>query len=281
MSSTIKQAIESLKSRIADAYIAIVAKGGTLSLTQDSANLPAAIASIPSGSTQVILDATYGISFYSSNALNNSKASVVQTPKKVIGGAGRREWSSFFEGYWATDFPDCSELDTRDGESFFRFYGASRVSGRSLPKIRISNKCKRIEQMCYSNYSRNAGLDTSEWDCSGVINCKNFVLYSDIQTLIGSHTLQEVEEGQIRAMSGLRISINLGEGKDSMPYSSFLAFALGVADMTGETSPSVTFAAIAWNNMNNDDGTTPDAATIATRQNMIDNILTSKNWIRA
>lgn len=49
MSSTIKQAIEALKSRVADAYTAIVAKGGTLPVTQDSANLPAAIASIPSG----------------------------------------------------------------------------------------------------------------------------------------------------------------------------------------------------------------------------------------
>lgn len=49
MSSTIKQAILSLKSRIADAYTAIVAKGGTPPATQDSANLPTAIASIPSG----------------------------------------------------------------------------------------------------------------------------------------------------------------------------------------------------------------------------------------
>lgn len=49
MSSTLKQALQSLKSRIADAYTAIVAKGGTLPATQDSANLPAAIASIPTG----------------------------------------------------------------------------------------------------------------------------------------------------------------------------------------------------------------------------------------
>ena len=46
MSTTIKQAVEALKSRVADAYTAIVAKGGTLPATQDSASLPAAIASI-------------------------------------------------------------------------------------------------------------------------------------------------------------------------------------------------------------------------------------------
>lgn len=50
MSSTIKQAILALKSRIADAYTAISNKGGTLPATQDSANLATAIASIPSGS---------------------------------------------------------------------------------------------------------------------------------------------------------------------------------------------------------------------------------------
>lgn len=49
MSSTIKQAIQALKGRIADAYTAVSAKGGTLPATQDSTNLPTAIASIPSG----------------------------------------------------------------------------------------------------------------------------------------------------------------------------------------------------------------------------------------
>ena len=49
MSSTIKQAIQALKARVADAFAAVEAKGGTIPATQDSANLPAAIASIPSG----------------------------------------------------------------------------------------------------------------------------------------------------------------------------------------------------------------------------------------
>lgn len=49
MSSTIRQAIEALKGRIADAYTAISAKGGTLPAQQTAANLPDAIASIPEG----------------------------------------------------------------------------------------------------------------------------------------------------------------------------------------------------------------------------------------
>lgn len=49
MNNTIKAAITALKNRIADAYTAVSAKGGTLPATQDSTNLPAAINSIPSG----------------------------------------------------------------------------------------------------------------------------------------------------------------------------------------------------------------------------------------
>lgn len=49
MSSTLKQALQALKARVADAFAAIEAKGGTLPATQDTANLPAAIASIPAG----------------------------------------------------------------------------------------------------------------------------------------------------------------------------------------------------------------------------------------
>lgn len=52
MSSTIKQAIEGLNTRIAGAYAEVSAKGGTLPATQDSANLPSAIASIPSGGNE-------------------------------------------------------------------------------------------------------------------------------------------------------------------------------------------------------------------------------------
>lgn len=47
MSGTIKQAIDLLKLRIANAYAAVANKGGTLPATQDTANLPSAIASIP------------------------------------------------------------------------------------------------------------------------------------------------------------------------------------------------------------------------------------------
>ena len=74
MSSTIKQAILALKSRVADAFAAVEAKGGTLPATQDSANLPSAIASIPSGGGTGLFDnmAQYGVSQGMIDAINLS-----------------------------------------------------------------------------------------------------------------------------------------------------------------------------------------------------------------
>lgn len=58
MSSTIKQAIQALKGRIADAYTAVSAKGGTIPAEPTAANLPAAINSIPSGGGGAVLSNT-------------------------------------------------------------------------------------------------------------------------------------------------------------------------------------------------------------------------------
>lgn len=54
--STIKQAIDSLKARIANAYAAVANKGGTLPTTQDSANLVSAIESIPAAEKAMLLN---------------------------------------------------------------------------------------------------------------------------------------------------------------------------------------------------------------------------------
>lgn len=56
MSTTIKQAIDSLKARIANAYAAVANKGGTLPTTQDSANLVSAIESIPAAEKAMLLN---------------------------------------------------------------------------------------------------------------------------------------------------------------------------------------------------------------------------------
>lgn len=95
MSSTIKQAIENLKGHIADAYTAIVTKGGTLPATQDSVNLPAAIASIPEGGTHEYIPDTFtqlpSATLISTSALNSGGIDIgIMSCSKIelkIGGA--------------------------------------------------------------------------------------------------------------------------------------------------------------------------------------------------
>lgn len=104
MSSTIKQAILSLKNRIADAYTAIVAKGGTLPVTQDSANLPSAIASIPSGGGTDYLyailqgDGTTNINIYSE--------SVTELNRGLV-----RGYSDPYPGIETLELPNCNKVD--------------------------------------------------------------------------------------------------------------------------------------------------------------------------
>lgn len=71
MSSTIKGAVDALKQRISAAYTAISSKGGTLPSIQNSANLPTAIASIPSGGGDA-LDLQQDITITSGNAIVNN-----------------------------------------------------------------------------------------------------------------------------------------------------------------------------------------------------------------
>ena len=115
MSSTLKQAIEALKTRIAGAYEEVSAKGGTLPVTQDSANLPSAIASIPSGGS--LYDALSQLGFSQAEIseltdLETPTADEIAAAAPYIGraGSGSRAWTGatysqlrYIPKYTATD----------------------------------------------------------------------------------------------------------------------------------------------------------------------------------
>lgn len=112
MSSTIKQAILSLKSRIEDAYTAIAAKGGTLPATQDSANLPTAIASIPSGSAEDPEEKDVLLLDYDGTILYSYT------------------WEEFEE---VTALPSASDLPTHEGLTFVRWTNTLDELKKSSP----------------------------------------------------------------------------------------------------------------------------------------------------
>lgn len=127
-------------------------------------------------------------------------------------------------------------------------------------------------------------LDTTNWDCSNVTSSDNFLQPSatKLTSLIGKHTLEEVESGKIVACSGLGSQRSLDYGNFNAPnlrYSSILALANGMANRTGKTQVHFILLKTTFNSMFNDDGTTPDADTLAERQAKIQAICAEKNWL--
>ena len=120
-------------------------------------------------------------------------------------------------------------------------------------------------------------LDVSGWDTSNVKNMGYMLrLCSSLLTIIGNRTLQDVENGTV-AFKGTKVNIATNfNGK--LRFSSILALANGLADLTGQTAQTLTISLGSYNNMYNDDDTKPTADVIAERQARIAAICAAKNW---
>lgn len=119
-------------------------------------------------------------------------------------------------------------------------------------------------------------IDVSGWCVSSVNNARDvFRECNYLKTIIGNHTLQDVENG-LKTMIGLKVSI--GTMHSNLRFSSILALANGLADLTGGTSQTLTIHIESYTNMYNDDDTVPTADVIAERQARIAAICAAKNW---
>ena len=120
-------------------------------------------------------------------------------------------------------------------------------------------------------------LDISGWYTPNVNDVDLiFVHNSKLRTIIGDKTLQDVEDGTM-AFRGLKAKISTSYSK-MLRFSSILALANGLADLTGATAKTLTISANSYNYMYNDDDTTPTADVIAERQARIAAICAAKNW---
>ena len=87
--------------------------------------------------------------------------------------------------------------------------------------------------------------------------------------------MQDVESG-LKTMIGLKVYIHTNHSP--LRFSSILALANGLADLTGATAQTLTISSGSYNNMYNDDDTTPTVDVIAERQARIAAICAAKNW---
>ena len=168
------------------------------------------------------------------------------------------------------------------GAAYFKHPESDNTSLRLiglLQKINVScwdtSKVTDMQHM-FNSCSSLQQLDVSGWDTSKVTNIGDmFYSCRSLRTIIGEHTIQDVESG-LKTMIGLKISIKIQQSP--LRFSSILALANGLADLTGATAQTLTISAQSYTNMYNDDDTTPTADLIAERQARIAAICASKNW---
>lgn len=82
-------------------------------------------------------------------------------------------------------------------------------------------------------------LDLSSFDTSAVTNMM-YMFYdcSKLTTIIGTHTLEEVQAGTVKAMRGLKVSLDLSYSP-LLERASILALFYGLADLTGSTKQTI------------------------------------------
>ncbi len=203
---------------------------------------------------------------------------------------------------------DC-KIDTSNFPSIgFMFNGCANLttfdtSEWNLSKCTIAyyvfTNCKSLTTVDTSNWDTSnitdisylftgcqslTGIDTSNWDCGNtkyisqmVNNC------GKLRTLIGTHTLAEVEAGNVVAMRdvGKSIVAELGvhvNGAALLRYSSILAVANGLYDRSAMKAINFQLPNLAFQHMYNDDDTTPSADVLAERQAKIRAICAEKNY---
>lgn len=88
-------------------------------------------------------------------------------------------------------------------------------------------------------------MDVSNFDTSAVTDISDmFLRCNSLISIIGTHTLEEVQAGTIKAMRGLKVSISFSYSP-LLERASILALFYGLADLTGQTAQTVTLHATA------------------------------------
>lgn len=134
-------------------------------------------------------------------------------------------------------------------------------------------------KICFRNCAMLRWVDIRGWDF-GKAEEGNVHIFDDdtmVRTLIGDCTLEDVENNGVTVFDNAKSSAGTYHCR-YVRYSSLLAAANGVADLSDSGPQQFTIDDVCWNSMYNDDDTKPSAEIIAQRQNKLTKILTNKNW---
>ena len=171
-------------------------------------------------------------------------------------------------------FAGCSNLTNLDISNFdfskLTSYTNPFVKCSNLLKLNVENwdvSGKTITSLFANTYL--TWLDLSKWTPANVRNLFNGS--TNIKTIIGNHTLDEVRNGEVVCFEGCtRVDL---DGLKTVRYSSVLACLKGMNNI----SENFWLPLNCYNNCYNDDDTVPDATTLAERQAEIAAICAEKN----
>ena len=173
---------------------------------------------------------------------------------------------------------DVSDWDTSSatnmGNIFSNCYALKKIcmSGWDTSKVKVFD-------FLFTNDRALESVDFSSWDLSNCYSASNFrsplAGCNSLLSLIEDKKLQDVENGTV-AMRGLRLSLSVASSP--LRFSSILALANGLADLTGATAQTLTISVNSYKYMYNDDDTVPTADVIVERQARIAAICAAKNW---
>ena len=149
-------------------------------------------------------------------------------------------------------FDACSNLTTLDVSNFntsavtnmiYMFSNCSNLSTLDLSSFNTS-AVTNMSSM-FNGCSNLTTLDLSNFNTSSVTNM-SYMFYrcSSLTSIIGTHTLEEVQAGTIKALRGLKVGISFSDSPN-FERASILALFYGLADLTGNTAQTVTLHATA------------------------------------
>ena len=132
-------------------------------------------------------------------------------------------------------------------------------------------------ELCFRRCTALKYLDIRGWDFGKAACAHLFHESYGLRTVIGDCTLEDVENNGVTVYDNCKVATGFYY-MAYIRYSSLLAAANGVADMSDSDPQKFIIDDVCWNSMWNDDDTKPSAKIIAQRQNKLTEILTNKNW---